>query len=85
LTPSQHLDGFYRGWSRKEAYIKARGMGLSLPLHSFDVSLSESSATRSLMLKSDDKERRWSLYEVPGAKGCCAAIAVSAHLEVKVR
>ncbi|MBT3224257.1 MAG: 4'-phosphopantetheinyl transferase superfamily protein, partial [Proteobacteria bacterium] len=69
LTPSQHLDGFYRGWSRKEAYIKARGMGLSLPWHCFDVSLSESSGTRSLMLKSDDRKRRWSLYEVPGANG----------------
>jgi 4'-phosphopantetheinyl transferase len=38
--PEEELNaGFFRCWSRKEAYVKARGMGLRLALDGFSVPL----------------------------------------------
>ena len=37
--PHERTNAFYRGWSRKEAFIKAKGLGLSLDLHSFSITM----------------------------------------------
>ena len=50
-------EGFFLCWTRKEAYIKARGEGLQIPLKSFHVSLAPGKPAR---LQADDSSR-WSL------------------------
>lgn len=43
------LDGFYRCWTRKEAFVKALGTGLGCPLDSFTVSLDDTANARPLI------------------------------------
>jgi 4'-phosphopantetheinyl transferase len=77
LSAEQRVDAFFRCWTRKEAYIKATGDGLSLPLHQFDVSL-DSLATNALLATRPDaaEAERWVLREVPGGVGYSAALCV---------
>jgi 4'-phosphopantetheinyl transferase len=79
ILPAEiRMRAFFQCWTRKEAYIKARGEGLSLPLDQFDVSLIPGEPTALLSTRPDPAEaHRWSLRELtPGAE-YAAAIAVA--------
>ena len=76
---SQH-QAFFRCWTRKEAYIKARGEGLSMPLDQFEVSLAPGAPAAMLGTQGDPSEAsRWSLQELTPAPGYAAALAVEGH------
>ena len=77
LPKEERVDAFFRCWTRKEAYIKATGDGLSLPLSQFDVSLCASETNALLATRPDASEaERWVLREVPGGFGYSAALCV---------
>jgi 4'-phosphopantetheinyl transferase len=68
---------FFNCWTRKEAYIKAKGEGLSMPLAIFDVSLAPGEPAALLETRGDPLESaRWSLRELITAPDFAAAIAV---------
>jgi phosphopantetheinyl transferase len=69
---------FFRCWTRKEAYIKARGEGLSLPLDQFDVSLVPGEQDALLGSQREPSEASsWLLQELASAPGDVAALAVA--------
>jgi len=77
LPPSERYRGFFRCWTRKEAYIKARGAGLSLPLHQFDVSLKPGDEIALLATRPNAADAaQWSLQEVPAGNGYVGALCV---------
>jgi 4'-phosphopantetheinyl transferase len=77
LAGEQQLIGFFNCWTRKEAYVKARGDGLLMPLNEFDVSLAPGEPVALLANRLDPHDIvRWSLHEVLPANGYVGAIAV---------
>lgn len=77
LPKERRFESFFRCWTRKEAYIKATGDGLSLPLHQFDVSTAVGDEDALLATRPDESEAgRWSLREVPAGESYVAALCV---------
>lgn len=72
-------EAFFIFWTHKEAFIKATGRGLSLPLDQFEVSLAPG-APVVLLRTSDQKEAsRWSLQPLAAGSGYAAALCVEGH------
>jgi len=70
LPPDLRTEGFFLCWTRKEAYIKARGEGLQIPLTSFSVSLTPGQPE---ILQSVDGFR-WSVRSFRPARQYVAAV-----------
>ena len=68
---------FLRCWTRKEAFLKARGDGLTLALDSFDVTLTDHEPPRVVRTAWDPAEaERWSLHDLTSVfPGYVAALA----------
>jgi 4'-phosphopantetheinyl transferase len=73
LCPEQKRKAFFRGWTRKEAYLKATGEGLTRPLSQIEV---RPAATPPAMLLLTDgrREAGWSFWELAPVPGYLATV-----------
>lgn len=77
VAPEFRTQSFFNCWTRKEAYIKARGEGLSCPLDQFDVSLAPNTPATLLNSRLDRAEvSRWSFQDLFPEDGYAATLAV---------
>ena len=77
LPAQMQCEAFFDCWTRKEAYLKARGDGLSLPLAQFDVAFGPGTEPRLLATRHDPAEvQRWALRALNVGPGHRAALAV---------
>jgi 4'-phosphopantetheinyl transferase len=76
LTPEQRGPAFFRCWTRKEAYVKAIGDGLSIPLDRFQVTLLPGVPARFIQLAIDmGTAADWTLDHLELAPGYLGALA----------
>src|SRR3984893_5092545 len=71
LAPELSSEAFFTCWTRKEAYVKARGGGLQIPLRSFSVGLQEDEDEQIV----DESGKEWSIHPFEPGTGFAAAVA----------
>ena len=74
-SPRERIMEFYRIWTRKEAYVKAVGRGLSIPLHQFDVVSGRDDHDSIVSVKGAVEDGvDWSLVDVDPGDGYVGAV-----------
>lgn len=84
VPPEQQQERFFEYWTFKESYIKARGMGLSIPLHQFSFHYPHARGVRlAIQPELGDDSNRWSFWQYRLGSGYLLALCAerrSAHL-----
>jgi 4'-phosphopantetheinyl transferase len=80
LPPAKRRDRFFTYWTLKEAYIKARGMGLSLPLDKFSFQVSDEGGPVSIAIEPEiaDSPQGWHFRQMKPSDQHHLALAVRA-------
>ena len=77
LAPGMRTRAFFNVWTRKEAYIKARGEGLYCPLDQFDVSVGPDKPALLMNSRVDPADaQRWNFNDIFAGDRYAATVAV---------
>lgn len=86
LPEPQREAAFLEIWTCKEAYLKGKGIGLSVPLRDFSIAWDETGQPRLAWSRIDSQDtQRWRLHRVliePGCVGCLALSGKSRELHL---
>lgn len=78
LPESERFAAFYLGWTRKEAFLKAKGTGLATRLDSFDVNLTPGQPAAILRVDDDfEAHRQWAIVDLDPGPGYAGALVVA--------
>jgi 4'-phosphopantetheinyl transferase len=85
LAPERRVPAFFACWTRKEAYLKAIGLGLNAPLDKFEVTVRPDETPRLVCLEgSPDESRQWSFHDL-SEPGMAAALAVKSSKKIVIQ
>ncbi|HIF73670.1 MAG TPA: 4'-phosphopantetheinyl transferase superfamily protein [Porticoccaceae bacterium] len=85
LIDSEQLSRFYDLWTLKEAYIKACGLGLAIPLQHFIYSFpNETGIALSFADERDDDVRNWQMWQIACSGNYKLALAIKREPENKI-
>jgi len=77
LPEGERAQAFFNCWTRKEAYVKAQGRGLTLPLNQFEVSLAPGAAALLSVNEDSQAGTSWTLQALQPGPGYVAALAIA--------
>ncbi len=83
LPTSRQLEGFFACWTRKEAYLKLHGLGLSLPLNQFSVTVDPD--TPAILCSAEwrpEDVNRISLHDLPAPRQYRSSLAIASPAPV---
>jgi 4'-phosphopantetheinyl transferase len=76
LPAARRTEAFFAVWTRKEAFVKARGEGLTCPLDAFAVTVEPAGPPRLVRAPAGAAAGEWSLGDLDAGPGFRAALAV---------
>ncbi len=80
LFGSAYIETFFRCWTRKEAFLKGKGIGLLQDPAGFEVSLLPGEPAALLDCSASPAEvKSWELFDLPVIPGYSASLAVQGH------